>query len=175
MGLIGITPSSFLQNLLCGPFLKSLLNLLQYCFCLMFWFQGLQGMCDLSSWIRDQTYTLCIRRCSLNNWTTREVPPLESQHLFHQFLLPLSCHISSLGNHPFPVQFIHSRNQCFCKSAPYGPAHFKLCPCSWCISQEVPLLCSLLQHLGLGFLFLKWMIFILYLYPSFTSPSFTVS
>ena len=25
---------------LCGPFLKSLLNLLQYCFCLMFWFFG---------------------------------------------------------------------------------------------------------------------------------------
>ena len=24
----------------CGPFLKSLLNLLQYCFCLMFWFFG---------------------------------------------------------------------------------------------------------------------------------------
>ena len=25
---------------LCGPFLKSLLNLLQYCFCFMFWFFG---------------------------------------------------------------------------------------------------------------------------------------
>ena len=24
----------------CGPFLKSLLNLLQYCFCFMFWFFG---------------------------------------------------------------------------------------------------------------------------------------
>ena len=24
----------------CGPFLKSLLNLLQYCFCFMFWFSG---------------------------------------------------------------------------------------------------------------------------------------
>ena len=48
-----------------------------------FWFWGLQGIWDLSSWIRDQTYTLCIRRCSLNHWTTREIPPLESLHLLH--------------------------------------------------------------------------------------------
>ena len=27
----------------CGPFLKSLLNLLQYCFCFMFWFFGREG------------------------------------------------------------------------------------------------------------------------------------
>ena len=49
------------------PFLKSLLNLLQYCFCFMFWPQG-----DLSSSTRNQTLTSCVR--SLNCWTTREVP-----------------------------------------------------------------------------------------------------
>ena len=52
-------------------FLKSLLNLLQYCFCFMFWFFGLW---DLSSLTRDQTHTLCIGRQSLNHWTSREVP-----------------------------------------------------------------------------------------------------
>ena len=34
----------FKKNLfLCGPFKKSLLNLLQYCFCFMFWFFGCEG------------------------------------------------------------------------------------------------------------------------------------
>ena len=67
---------------------QSLLNLLQYCFCFMFCFLGfffwLQGMWDLSSPTRDQTHTRCIRRESLNHWTTREVPapqffPLQNQ------------------------------------------------------------------------------------------------
>ena len=30
----------FFKIFWCGPFLKSLLNLLQYCFCFMFWFFG---------------------------------------------------------------------------------------------------------------------------------------
>ena len=33
----------------CGPFLKSLLNLLQYCFCFIFWFFWPWGMWDLRS------------------------------------------------------------------------------------------------------------------------------
>ena len=35
----------FLQDFFfwCGPFLKSLLNVLQYCFCFMFWFCGLES------------------------------------------------------------------------------------------------------------------------------------
>ena len=47
-----------------GPFLKSLLNLLQYCFCLrsVFFFFGWEAC------------TPCIGRWSLNHWTTREVP-----------------------------------------------------------------------------------------------------
>ena len=35
----------------CGSFLKSLFNLLQYCFCFIFWFLGF--MWDLSSLTRD--------------------------------------------------------------------------------------------------------------------------
>ena len=48
-------------------FLKSLLNLLQYCFCFMFWFFG----CKASG---DWTPVPCIGRRSLNHWTTREIP-----------------------------------------------------------------------------------------------------
>ena len=42
----------------CGPLLKSLLNVLQYCFCFFmfpFFFFWLRGMGDLSSRTRDQT------------------------------------------------------------------------------------------------------------------------
>ena len=58
----------------CGPFLNSLLNLLQYCFCFMFSVFWLRGMWDLNSLTRDQTCTPCIGRQGLNHWTTREVP-----------------------------------------------------------------------------------------------------
>ena len=58
-----------------GPFLKSLLNLLQYCFCFMFLVFWPQGMWDLSSPTRDQTGTPRIGRWSLNHWPAREVPP----------------------------------------------------------------------------------------------------
>ena len=34
----------------CGQFLKSLLNLLQYCFCFMFWFFGRQACNILTPW-----------------------------------------------------------------------------------------------------------------------------
>ena len=57
-------------------FLKSLLNLLQYCFSFMlvlfvFW---LWGVCDLSSPSRDYTCTPCIERQRLKHWTAKEVP-----------------------------------------------------------------------------------------------------
>ena len=55
-------------------FLKSLLNLLQYCFCFMFWCFWPRGMWDLSSPTRDRTRRPCIGRRSLNHWTAREVP-----------------------------------------------------------------------------------------------------
>ena len=39
-GLYFLAIMLFLLIFWCGPFLKSLLNLLQYCFCFMFWFFG---------------------------------------------------------------------------------------------------------------------------------------
>ena len=56
-------------------FFLSLLNLLQYCFCL-FWFFWPQGMWDLSSPTRNQICIPCIQRQSLNYWTARQVPKL---------------------------------------------------------------------------------------------------
>ena len=64
----------FLDFFSCGPFLKSLFNLLQYCFSFMFCFFWFRGMWDLSSPARDQTQTPCIGRRSLNYWTTRKAP-----------------------------------------------------------------------------------------------------
>ena len=66
----------------CGPFLKSVLNLLQYCFhfiYLFIYFESffsfwLQGMWDLSSSTKDWTQSPSIGRQSLDHWTTREVP-----------------------------------------------------------------------------------------------------
>ena len=47
----------------CGLLLNSLLNLIQYCFCFMFWFFG---MWDTSSLMKRPTHTPCIGRQSLN-------------------------------------------------------------------------------------------------------------
>ena len=58
----------------CGPSLKSLLNMLQYCFCFMFLVFWPQRMWNLSFPTRDRTCTPCIGRWSLNHWTAREVP-----------------------------------------------------------------------------------------------------
>ena len=53
-----------------------ILNLLQYCFCFMFWvfFFWPWGMWYFISPTRDQTCTPCFRRWSLNHWTAREIP-----------------------------------------------------------------------------------------------------
>ena len=52
-----------------------LLNLLQYCFCFMFWcLFWPRGMWDHSSPTRDLTHTPCTGKRSLNHWNTREVP-----------------------------------------------------------------------------------------------------
>ena len=75
--LYALSSHTFFFFFWCGPFLKSLLNLLQYCFCffyvLVFW---PWGMWDLGSRTRDQTRTPYIGRRSLNHWTAREVPIL---------------------------------------------------------------------------------------------------
>ena len=52
----------------CGLFLKSLLNLLQYCFCFMFWFFGCEACGIFSYPTRDWTRTPCPQ--SLNHWAT---------------------------------------------------------------------------------------------------------
>ena len=54
--------------------LKSLLNLLQYCFCFMFWFFGREVQCNFSSLTRGSALTLYVRGRSLNHRTAREVP-----------------------------------------------------------------------------------------------------
>ena len=55
-------------------FFKSLLNLLKYCFYVLFSFFGHEAYEILSSLARNQTRTPCTGRQILNHWTTREVP-----------------------------------------------------------------------------------------------------
>ena len=76
----------------CGLFLKSLLNLLHYCFCFMFCFVFFSpwGVWDLSCLTRDWTHIPCTGRRSLNHWTIREVPGrcfLLSTYLYKQMVL----------------------------------------------------------------------------------------
>ena len=73
-----------------GPFLKSLLNLLQYCFCFTFCFLGREVCGILAPQHRDRTRTPCIGRWSLNHWTTREVLPI----VLIQVLVSLSLCLS---------------------------------------------------------------------------------
>ena len=58
------------------PFLKSLLSLLQHCFCFMslFWFFGLKACGVLGPRPGIKPISPCIGRQSLHGWTTREVP-----------------------------------------------------------------------------------------------------
>ena len=64
--------SCFFFFFLCGSFFsKSLLNLLQYCFCFMFWYCGHRACGNLSSLTRDWTCALYIRSSSLNHWMAR--------------------------------------------------------------------------------------------------------
>ena len=56
-------------------FLKSLLNLLQYCFCFKFLFLG-HKTCEILTPNQGSNLILCNRRQNLNHWTTWEVPPL---------------------------------------------------------------------------------------------------
>ena len=51
----------------------SLLNLLQYCFCVYVLVFGLQGLCALTSPTREWTHAPWVARQSLKHWTTREV------------------------------------------------------------------------------------------------------
>ena len=51
---------------------KQQLNLLQCCFCFMFWCFGHEAYGILASW--DWTCTPCLGRWSLNHWTGSKVP-----------------------------------------------------------------------------------------------------
>ena len=54
------------------PFLKSLLNLLQYCFCFMFWFFGHNTCGILAPWPGIELQLLHWK-INLNHWTAMEV------------------------------------------------------------------------------------------------------
>ena len=75
-------------------FLKSLLNLLQYCFCFMFWFFGCKAP-------GDWTPVPCIGRRSLNHWTTREIPSISfyfgTWRLGKAFIGPTSPIVAALS------------------------------------------------------------------------------
>ena len=58
----------------CGPFFKSLLNLLQYSFCFMFCLLGHEACGILAPQPGIEPPTPCIGRWSPNHGTTREVP-----------------------------------------------------------------------------------------------------
>ena len=58
------------------PFFKSLLNLLQYCFCFMFFSFSPWGKWDLNSPSSNWTHIPCSGKQSLNHWAAREVPAL---------------------------------------------------------------------------------------------------
>ena len=58
----------------CGPFLKSLLNLLQHRFCFMLYVFWPWGTWNLSSPTSDQAPTSCTERQSINRRPIREVP-----------------------------------------------------------------------------------------------------
>ena len=64
----------FLKMFLMWIFLKTLLNLLQYCFCFMFLIFWPWGMWDFSSPTRDWTSTTYVGGHSLNHWTARKTP-----------------------------------------------------------------------------------------------------
>ena len=77
---------------MCGPALKSLLNLLQYCFCgLCFSFLITRYVRSYSP-TRYWTHTLCIGRQILNHWTERKVPPISLINFFFFFLQGTKFH-----------------------------------------------------------------------------------
>ena len=75
-----------------GTFLKSLLNLLQHCFCSVFWLFGHKSCGIPSSPTRDWTCTPCIGRLSLNHCTIRGKPLTLTSFTFHVVVVrSLSC------------------------------------------------------------------------------------
>ena len=63
-----MTTLTIFKIFLCGPPLRSLLNLLQYCFCSIFLVFCPLDMWDVRSLTRNWTHTPCTGRWSLTNW-----------------------------------------------------------------------------------------------------------
>ena len=70
----------------CGPFLKSLLNLLQYCFCFMCWFFGPEACGILAPWPRIKPTSTALE----DEVSTTGPPGKSPQCIFNTFLnLPM--------------------------------------------------------------------------------------
>ena len=107
----------------CGPFLKSLLNLLQYCFCFMFWFFGHKACGILIPWPGIRPTNPAMEMQSLSPWTTREVPRVVIALSF--FSLPFSyIHIYVL--HLYAI-FVYGILECFI----FGFTIRKVCNEKW--------------------------------------------
>ena len=73
MSRIHTTWSLCLPTSIFYVFLTSLLNLLQYSFCSIFWLWGHEACEILTPQNRDPACTPCTRRWGLNHWTARKV------------------------------------------------------------------------------------------------------
>ena len=87
--LLGWRPHSHIilkardQFFLSGPFLKSEMNLLQYCFCFTLCFSGREGCAIFAPRSGDRTCTPCIERQTANRWTAQQVPGDQSLRAFY--------------------------------------------------------------------------------------------
>ena len=101
----------------CGPRLKSLLNLFQYCFYFLHFAFWPWGMWDLSSQTGDQTCHPYVGRWRLKSWTTREVPNITlkivteakknfSLHLIFLQWLYNGTKLKILWNEGFPYSWL---------------------------------------------------------------------
>ena len=70
------------QFFLSAPFLKSEMNLLQYCFCFTHCFSGREGCGIFSPRPGDRTCTPCIGRQTASHWTAQQVPGDQSLQAF---------------------------------------------------------------------------------------------
>ena len=64
----------------CGPFLKSLLNLLQYCLCFMFWLSGQEACGILVPWSGTEPTPTVLEGKVFHRWIAGEVSLCSSFH-----------------------------------------------------------------------------------------------
>ena len=74
----------------CGPFLKSSLNLLQYCFCFGFLVQRLWSLAPC----RIEPAPPALEVQSLNHWTSREVPQVSFICCFNLVCFTVVCYVA---------------------------------------------------------------------------------